>query len=605
MHLIYDIREAVCCENQLHPEPGLSCCEKNVYNDATATCCKVEHGNTITARITQGISDKVSECCELDAYNKLNEMCCQSTIVCRPAAKSRCCGKVALDEDKQLCCGRHQTILNKTFSDDQCCGNGLYNTKTECCNLAEGVLKRQPINSTYCLQESVALDEDKKVRCGPNKTVLTRKSSDEQCCGIGLFNNKTECCSLAEGVLKRQPINSSYCLQESVYLNDVAGEISSNAIFLFSSTWFSGKSVWPQQKPSSQPNCNEPQTHLCGSSCYNPNEFRCCERNQTNPHWCCAGQCDAVPTVYNPHTHMCCDGCVSDGSPWIDQCCGEAPYGLAQRGVLCCNNTLYKGREDGEECSETGFPYNPAKGTICCSQFHGTPGQHCCGSNVYQPDTEICCDGHRHLNREKTNLTCCGIKAYDIKDPQVKCCAGTLHNLTSLDKLRHDKQCCGSILHNSSSVCCSSEGQEVLYAVKAGFRCCGHLYYNSSLWSCCARKLSPVQHPGQHQYKMIKESRLLSLNNLNDADLCKEMHIGTLESVSLDSVVFKNVLKIHGTKGTVKPLVLPFILKISDLCNSPKMIPGKTYLFHHVHFFADFNQNSDLELLSFIFSKCY
>ena len=47
MQLIYDIREAVCCENQLHPEPGLSCCGKEVYNDAAATCCKVEHGNTI------------------------------------------------------------------------------------------------------------------------------------------------------------------------------------------------------------------------------------------------------------------------------------------------------------------------------------------------------------------------------------------------------------------------------------------------------------------------------------------------------------------------------------------------------------------------------
>lgn len=53
------------------------------------------------------------------------------------------------------------------------------------------------------------------------------------------------------------------------------------------------------------------------------------------------------------------------------------------------------------------------------------------------------------------------------------------------------------------SVCCLSEDKEVLYSIEAGFRCCGHLYYNSSLWSCCAGKLSPLHHPGQHQNKLI------------------------------------------------------------------------------------------------------
>ena len=63
---------------------------------------------------------------------------------------------------------------------------------------------------------------------------------------------------------------------------------------------------------------------------------------------------------------------------------------------------------------------------------------------------KICVSPHTHLNREKIPLTCCGIKAYDIKDPQMKCCAGRLYNLTSIGKLGHDEQCCGSILHNSS-----------------------------------------------------------------------------------------------------------------------------------------------------------
>ena len=51
---------------------------------------------------------------------------------------------------------------------------------------------------------------------------------------------------------------------------------------------------------------------------------------------------------------------------------------------------------------------------------------------------------HRHAKKENTH--CCGGKAYNIKDPQMKCCAGTLHNLTLLRRSGHDVQCCGSIL---------------------------------------------------------------------------------------------------------------------------------------------------------------
>lgn len=101
-------------------------------------------------------------------------------------------------------------------------------------------------------------------------------------------------------------------------------------------------------------------------------------------------------------------------------------------------------------------------------------------------------------------------------------------------------------------VCCSCEHKEVVYTKKTGFRCCGHLYFNTSLWSCCAGKLSPVHQPGQHQSNMIEgqlcnvwtqnslmyvyylsdnmcvsfsESRLLSMNNLNETHLCENSKI--------------------------------------------------------------------------------
>ncbi|XP_034723821.1 uncharacterized protein si:ch211-195m9.3 [Etheostoma cragini] len=187
----------------------------------------------------------------------------------------------------------------------------------------------------------------------------------------------------------------------------------------------------------------------------------------------------------------------------------------------------------------------------------------------------------------------------------MKCCTGKLHNLTLLGRPGHDVQCCGSILQSSQDVCCSSEDKEVLYFAKTGFFCCGHLYYNTSMWSCCAGKLSPVHKAGQHQNVTIKESTLLSLNNLNESSLCNAMQIGTIESVSPCSNVFSNVLKIHGRNASVQPLVSPYILQTPDHCSVPKLIPGNSYFFNEDNVFTDYNHNSVLQSLYFIFSKCY
>ncbi|XP_069003425.1 uncharacterized protein [Embiotoca jacksoni] len=248
---------------------------------------------------------------------------------------------------------------------------------------------------------------------------------------------------------------------------------------------------------------------------------------------------------------------------------------------------------------------------MCLYKFHGSPGQHCCGTDVYCPQLEICCNGHRHPKEE--NSHCCGVHAYNIKDPQKKCCAGTLYNVTLLGKRGGHQQCCGSILLTTQvdnilqnqAVCCSSEDQEVVYPAKTGFRCCGHLYYNSSLWSCCAWRLSPVHQLGQHPSTRDEESRLVSVNNLKETDLCKKMHIGTVESVSLYSIVFSNVLIIHGQNGTVKPLPLHYILQTPERCNFPKLIRGKAYFFDQVKVYTDFNHDLVLQSIHFIISKCF
>ncbi|KAG7238762.1 hypothetical protein INR49_031278 [Caranx melampygus] len=157
-------------------------------------------------------------------------------------------------------------------------------------------------------------------------------------------------------------------------------------------------------------------------------------------------------------------------------------------------------------------------------------------------------------------------------------------------------------LHGAAAqdVCCSSDSTELLYSKKTELRCCGHRYFNTSLWSCCAGKLSPVQKPGK-----LTESTFLSMKNLDKEKLCKEVKMGTVESVSVRTIVFNSVLKINGTTATVRALPSHNILTGHDRCNTPKVTPGKTYLFDQDCVLTVINHGSSLQALYFIISKCH
>ncbi|MEQ2179527.1 hypothetical protein GOODEAATRI_025956 [Goodea atripinnis] len=100
----------------------------------------------------------------------------------------------------------------------------------------------------------------------------------------------------------------------------------------------------------------------------------------------------------------------------------------------------------------------------------------------------------------------------------------------------------------------------------------------------------------------MKESKLQLVSNLNKTQLCNEIFIGIVESVSHGSTVFSNVLKIKGNHATVGPNV--FILETPDQCKFLGLTTGKTYFFNYVDVFTDFNHESVLQSLHFILSKC-
>ncbi|CAJ1065409.1 uncharacterized protein si:ch211-195m9.3 isoform X3 [Xyrichtys novacula] len=484
-----------------------------------------------------------------------------SSVIVKTTANAECCDRMAYDPHNELCCGPHQnkTILKRSSKHHECCGHGQFDTLTQCCCEVDGALRAQPITSVCCPEEEGVQPQNPapQLNCTVLHTSLPSSSrldriqvaydpDNELCCGP--HQNKT--------ILKRSSKHHECCGH---------GQFDTLAQC-----------------------CCE----VDGALKAQPITSVCCpeEEGQRN-----------VSNKSNPLALVCCGGCRSGWRPSIDQHSRRTLHRLAKNGALCCDEILHTDGAEVEKSLDLSDTHHQAAGTICRSQFHASPGQHCCGKDVYEPQKEICCNEYRYPKVK--NLHCCGVQAYNIKDRLKKCCAGTLYNLMS-GQSADDVQCCGSILKKTSDVCCRSEDKELLYSAKLGFRCCGESYYNASLWSCCAGRL--YNKPEQHQRKLSKESGLLSLNNLAEVDLCGEMYIGIVDSVSPHSVVFSSVVKIHGWNSTVEHLTSTHYLRMHDYCGFPKLTPGETYFFNNKHhIFTDFNHDSIYQSLQFIISKCY
>lgn len=80
------------------------------------------------------------------------------------------------------------------------------------------------------------------------------------------------------------------------------------------------------------------------------------------------------------------------------------------------------------------------------------------------------------------------------------------------------------------------------------------------------------------------------------------VYIGIVKTVSLNSIVFGNVLKLDARNATVQPMPSDYIL--TDPRNAPKLILGKFYFFNESTVFTDFIHGNVVELLYFIFIKC-
>ncbi|RVE64870.1 hypothetical protein OJAV_G00130080 [Oryzias javanicus] len=608
---VYSRLNEICCNNSIRNKPAAmaQCCGKDPFDVSSQLCCGPVNDKKILNRISVH-----HLCCGHEQFNKQTQCCsddlkvenhtnCDNKTTGKTSVKKQC-GTNAFDESSQLCCGpvNDKKILNRISVHHLCCGHEQFNNQTQCCSDDLKVENHTNCDNKTTGRTSVKkqcgtnpFDESSQLCCGPvnDKKILNRISVHHLCCGHEQFNKQTQCCSddlkvenhtncdnkttgrtsvmeqCDSGLYNKTkelccgPHGSKIILNKISKNHSCCGHNQYNTktqrctdelkVYNFSSENLSQNACVPLEIKRSNPNCF--RIGLFGSNCNKPNRCSCCERLQTKLLHCLSGrQCKS--TGYNPKQKIC-------RKPWMDQCCGDTPFGSEQPGVLCCDKTLHK----------------------------DVQGQHCCGSSVYDPEKQICCNGHSY---PKTFFHCCGESAYNISDPLKKCCGGTLYNLTK--EQSNDTQCCGSLLKSKEEVCCSSEDKVMMYCAGEDFKCCGHHYYNTSLWSCHRGRLSPGQSANS------AESTLLSINNLDETQLCKQIYFGAVQSVSPNSTVFSSVLKIHGERATVHHHVGPFIVTNNGMIL--RLTLGKWHFFNNSHVFTDFNHESLQQSLFFILSKC-
>ncbi|KAG8001993.1 hypothetical protein GBF38_012304, partial [Nibea albiflora] len=313
---------------------------------------------------------------------------------------------------------------------------------------------------------------------------------------------------------------------------------------------------------------------------------------------------------------------VTEGlSTEVSSCCGLKAFDSLNE--ICCGRTIIaKPGPNSQCCGQEAIDVDEK---LCCGTkdnkrtlLRKSSDHVCCGRDKqYNKKTECCCFIDQRPEIQSINHSCCN------NEPELRC--GPTNNKTILKRISIDHVCCGpDKQYNKKTECClyntspeihplnsskcelrcgPTNNKKILKRISIDHVCCGPNKQYNKKTECCLYNTSPEIHP-LNSSKC--EPILRTMDNLTETLLCEEIHIGIVASVSQHqlSIAFNNVLKIHGKSGTVTSLASPQILKTPDRCNFPKVSPGKTYFFIQDHMYTDFNHDSILQSIHFIFTKC-
>ncbi|XP_072557468.1 uncharacterized protein [Paramormyrops kingsleyae] len=353
------------------------------------------------------------------------------------------CGCYDYDVTVTSCCD------NQVFAGEHlpCCDGRAYNpSRDTCCSgkitpyISEqvsdccGLVAYNPLNHLCC-----------NSRLYPLEPEIT-------CCGAEAINTTEQLCCGSFANITAKKSNDDLC----------CGDVSYNP-----STHCCNRATLKIQANGSCPEINKKtsdnkRNNATVSSCPEPSRENICGSK-----------------TYNPYTHICCESELLKRNV-------ETRFLLA--GMLCCNGKLHRNVTEGSRCHGVSV-YDSSKVTVCESTTHPQPHGQCCGRELFDPRTEMCCKGHRRSRSGE--LECCGAHVYNASDPNQKCCSGQIYKTEN-----STVQCCGMLLVEDPTTqqCCSSPQLQLVYTKQPGFSCCGHQFYNTSLYSCCEENLQRRQH---------------------------------------------------------------------------------------------------------------
>ncbi|XP_062595466.1 uncharacterized protein LOC134256820 isoform X1 [Saccostrea cucullata] len=220
------------------------------------------------------------------------------------------------------------------------------------------------------------------------------------------------------------------------------------------------------REPSCKSTIFEENKLVCGSSLYNTEQETCCNRtvHTKSPNVLC---CKDV--LYNTSTHVCCEAILRPKSRLNERisCCGTDPYDPDRS--LCCNGIKYEKSSKLYGCCDTK-PYRFSHDMCCISKVYGqSKKMQCCGTETFDREKQYCYNDNEILGLNEGK---CGERRYSTLKHM--CCDQTLI------ANRKGYRCCGSSLFNPKVNDC-----DMKHIVQKGFLWCESGNYNPDTHDCC------------------------------------------------------------------------------------------------------------------------
>ncbi|XP_071834456.1 uncharacterized protein [Apostichopus japonicus] len=499
---------SVCCWwetfNTLCQEVGSASgafCGSLPYNRETTSCCG--------GKLNPGIPEipGITECAGTTAFLNSQKRLCQGKLhTITETSRTQCCGTELFDDQTELCCS--DQIQRKTSPAMECCDTLVHDPTVQTCYVytredwsrAVKVLDIKVGSDRLCAGLVLEANEFcKKKIFGPD-TIIKGRDGDNAICGTQAFNTEEFFCDRRDNLIPRNP-NDGLCFTEyGNQLFDLSRQICcyGNLYDLKSACGGErqccGGDVFLEDFQSCNPSTNnvvdiptavsdschgnmfDTRTHVCDDEnlmVVSKEEFA---ENQSVCYFKDGGY-----SRYDRDEHICCNGqlwCV--GGIQDPSCCGNFMFDNASNDHVCCEGVLHVTGGLPKEC-QGRIAYSQDQMVCNGVLFNKTEGS-CCGSGVFDPDTELCCENVK-ITKSVDGETCCGTASYDINDPSKTCCKSkTLHDSIP------GHRCCGTTLMGPEMGTCLNDefvlGREHLNATcdssvsdQPGGTCCSGLLY--------------------------------------------------------------------------------------------------------------------------------